>query len=692
MSKKRTCTAAAVKDRFLKLLASTPPEENPLRRIAVLRYTEGSIKIVDEAAFNNLLVNWPPREAGLEAFQAYLPSAGSAGTIYRNNYKVVSDKGRVTTTTWSFTTIPPDLAHSGCVRSDIHKAVKTQSKAARLNATLDGATRSIVRYLESAHNVRVINIDMDYVVDSSSQLWLSWIGEATVATGDAISDLTLAGLEADRGAGRDAWLPTDIRQQAEADKRIETSKLLASGRSRSPSKTSKRNRGQSSGISEQIGNQQVASAAEVTEALGGVERYELSRRGMREKVDDEERRAMGGATLDDLGDKVRGSKYQGESRFPNPLKGQGDYGSISLRDPLMLELDEDGAQRVRTDEVGDTLPARMSYQSIARAREEGKRLSESEGKGGVEKRDKGRGGVFSETAASEARRKWAEQRGDKPGGTANFYNEVTVTPKDMQVYALLDRARRIRERQEQLAKESSSVDSTASVGFADTLPQSSSRGSRRRERPRSMEEGYSQTMSVNEEDALRALASESSLATDSVLKSQSGGGGASNNRQPTWRARAAENSTENKDTFVGASAQKFEKLDDYLRGNLDPLEAGRASRRQTLAKTQGAQEKVKARNKELAANMTQPVLGGAPPPPDIEEEELYFASVLICDSEDGEDAERAKKLLEKAGYFVDVEWDGRKVYDLLSLFLLLSLSLSAVTILHTYFIYIYFHI
>jgi len=238
----------------------------------------------------------------------------------------------------------------------------------------------------------------------------------------------------------------------------------------------------------------------------------------------------------------------------------------------------------------------------------------------------------------------------------------------MQVYALLDRARRIRERQEQLAKESV-ADSTSthspSVAFGDSFHEPGQdnrhKGSRRGNRPRSGDTFNHTTGNdtfENEEDALKALASESSLASNSLHRASQSD--AKSLKQPSWRNRAAENSTTNKESFVGASAQKFEKLDDYLRGNLDPLEAGRAARRQTLAKTQGAQEKVKARNRDLAANMTQPVLGGAPPPGE-EEEELYFASVLICDSEDGEDAIRAKKLLEKQGYFVDVEWDGRKV-------------------------------
>ena len=62
-------------------------------------------------------------------------------------------------------------------------------------------------------------------------------------------------------------------------------------------------------------------------------------------------------------------------------------------------------------------------------------------------------GAKAETHASEQRRKWAEQRGQVPGGPSNYYAEVSVTQKDMQVYALLDRARRLREKQDKLASE-----------------------------------------------------------------------------------------------------------------------------------------------------------------------------------------------------------------------------------------------
>ena len=108
----------------------------------------------------------------------------------------MNDKGRTATTTHSFVTIPPEQAANGNV--SVPEAVLSRSKAARLNQTLDAATRTVVRYLEASHRCRILAVQVDYLVDSESQLWLSWIGDATVAVGDAALDLSLAGMEPER--------------------------------------------------------------------------------------------------------------------------------------------------------------------------------------------------------------------------------------------------------------------------------------------------------------------------------------------------------------------------------------------------------------------------------------------------------------------------------------------------------------
>ena len=428
VTKKRTLTGEAVKERFLRL-STAFEESNPLRRTALLRFADGGMKIVDEEAFVAMMQNWPPREPGVQALQAYVPSAGQAGTLYRNSYKVISDKGRTATQTHSFTTIDAADAHSGNVQVG-RNVVLSRSKAQRLNQTLDAASRSVVRFLESAHHVRILSAQVDYVVDAESQLWLSWIGDVTTVQGDAALDLSLAGLDHDKGQGRDSWLPRDARKTMEAEEAAKTA--AAKTRSGSPkrggagSARTKRSAAAGGPLPGQIATKQVASAAEVAEAMGEDERLDLMKRGTKEMADDEERVAMGGApaTGDDplrsrgkpkarqqaSAGPANGGKDPHDGTYPNPFRSVGDFRKAPLRDPKVLELDEMGHQRLgaRPDAqamdaaemeaalagydidgvgapsgmLGRKLPggldpdavARMSYQSIARAREEGKKL------------------------------------------------------------------------------------------------------------------------------------------------------------------------------------------------------------------------------------------------------------------------------------------------------------------------------
>ena len=59
----------------------------------------------------------------------------------------------------------------------VASAACAASRAQRLNATLDAATLSIVRYLERTQRCRVAQLELEYVVDAASQLWLLWPGE-----------------------------------------------------------------------------------------------------------------------------------------------------------------------------------------------------------------------------------------------------------------------------------------------------------------------------------------------------------------------------------------------------------------------------------------------------------------------------------------------------------------------------------
>ena len=115
VTKKRSVTADAIRERFTRLAAgnqanglqrtgtdrrvlpyshpglllvpyshhATPHPPTPPTPFspAVVRYTDGSSKIVDATEFATMLSRWPPSEPGLAAMQCYVQCAGSSGTV-----------------------------------------------------------------------------------------------------------------------------------------------------------------------------------------------------------------------------------------------------------------------------------------------------------------------------------------------------------------------------------------------------------------------------------------------------------------------------------------------------------------------------------------------------------------------------------------------------------------------------------
>ena len=65
------------------------------------------------------------------------------------------------------------------------------------------------------------------------------------------------------------------------------------------------------------------------------------------------------------------------------------------------------------------------------------------------------------------------QRKHSVGGAAKFYEEVPVSAKDFQVYALLDRARLLRERHQRLAGADAQHAEESKLVTSSTAPQAS---------------------------------------------------------------------------------------------------------------------------------------------------------------------------------------------------------------------------
>lgn len=203
---KRSLRKSSIKDRFTRLFATNP--NNPQQRVATVRFMDGTVRNLSREAFKEMMNKFPASEPGIMSIQCYMQGKGASGTVYRNSYRIVNDKGLAVTGTSSFTTLNSNqvaaAAAPSCTWSE--REIKVEKcMATRISKALDEVTLTVVRYLEAEQDrpTRILGLRCDYIVDAASQIWLTWIGESIIAVEDAAQDLRLADvpLEGPRGRG-----------------------------------------------------------------------------------------------------------------------------------------------------------------------------------------------------------------------------------------------------------------------------------------------------------------------------------------------------------------------------------------------------------------------------------------------------------------------------------------------------------
>lgn len=202
---KRSLRKSSIKERFTRLFATNP--NNPQQRVATVRFMDGTVRNLGREAFKEMMNKFPATEPGIMSIQCYMQGKGASGTVYRNSYRVVNDKGLAVTGTSLFTTLPSDNTAAAAPSSTwSEREIKLEKcMASSINKALDAVTLGVVRYLEAEQDkpTRILSLRCDFVVDAASQIWLTWIGDTTIATAEAARDLRLANvaLEGPRGRG-----------------------------------------------------------------------------------------------------------------------------------------------------------------------------------------------------------------------------------------------------------------------------------------------------------------------------------------------------------------------------------------------------------------------------------------------------------------------------------------------------------
>mmetsp|Transcript_64791 Transcript_64791/g.146154 ORF Transcript_64791/g.146154 Transcript_64791/m.146154 type:complete len:629 (-) Transcript_64791:55-1941(-) len=229
------CTGKVLRKRLLSIA-----KEVGCDKCFVLRYSASNIvKLGGIDALDNLLKNdqkWP-QETGLCAIQSFVPSAlGPSGCLHlRTRGQLVDSRGRFMTNHWSLSLVPPEKSQEpGLVTGDVGPNALTPLTSVHLRDRLDRRTQGVLRYLEEVASlekrvpVRVMSLEVDFILDEYDTLWVSWVGDAVITSGQAAMDVRLLGgpFTDPKLSGRDVQFPLFVRRHMDAKHRA--SELAAS--------------------------------------------------------------------------------------------------------------------------------------------------------------------------------------------------------------------------------------------------------------------------------------------------------------------------------------------------------------------------------------------------------------------------------------------------------------------------------
>jgi hypothetical protein len=174
--------------------------------VAAVRFDDSSVRLLREDAFEALLSLWGTDNTMISSLHAFVAPRKGSGTVYRNSYAITDDIGRSATSTLSYTLPTMPEEDSSCMM-DLTQIVPHRSIATSLNKVMDAATSNIVRYIEVTQSVRVLEVHVDYVIDSKSQLWMLWPSDIRLVTPTMpLKELRIPELARADIRGRVSWI------------------------------------------------------------------------------------------------------------------------------------------------------------------------------------------------------------------------------------------------------------------------------------------------------------------------------------------------------------------------------------------------------------------------------------------------------------------------------------------------------
>lgn len=675
--RKRLVSVSGVRDRFCRL-AQWLGAGGEREFICTLRYHNGDGELLAKESFSKLLAEWPPTSPNLVAIQCFVP-----GTAYRHSYSKKEDSDRVVTSTRMLPPMrpasyneqkqaDPDANPNG----DVAACDISLSRASRLNETLDAATNSIVNFIERTKRVRVLSIDADYAVDTRCQLWLLWLGAATVL--DMPNKLTSS---FPRPGTLSEFVDNVVQaKNLDDDPSLEGAKLangLAAPSALSHIKSKQGNmETDNETVQRNTSNRKIKKDRKIFPSLHECagDYCTLVVHDPKSLFTRSELAVLSKHNAIPSNDSIRDATVQGSSQRVR------NFVLISYKSVALARKEMRGLGRLQDVSTAEFEPEILldtpQTLRILSATQEGERIDKLSTKM-LERRaipaSTSSRGNSPHNKAAASRADMARQHTDK-GGPAQYYRTVKVCENCFSVYTILDKARGVLinakarrcvlskdERRESTSlQRQSSSDTTgpSKENCSNRLDYSSGNASTCTASP------FSSSKGVDEEDA-STLTAKSTLSSNGFsipnstfarLEEQERKSTQYAQRpRVSWKSRIAESglhheldhshvySKEKEDK----AAMNFEKLDKYLRGKSNAAARQVEVKKAALARSRAVQSRMAS---VAGRNVSS----------------LYFGRVLVIDSEKSKELHNVVDILESAGFLVDVEFNARTARKILS--------------------------
>ena len=169
--KKKAVDFFSISDRWKRIA-----DNSGSNTIAVLRQESGLIKFLQVEAWNN----WSEkqfRDMDSNIISLHCFIKGNSNLMYRNFYDAKDQYGRFTTSTKAYKMKITEDAVSVMGKGDYELI---DLKAASIRNVIDMATSTVIRYVESILQVKIMSMSVEYAIDQKSQLWMMWCSGAKI--------------------------------------------------------------------------------------------------------------------------------------------------------------------------------------------------------------------------------------------------------------------------------------------------------------------------------------------------------------------------------------------------------------------------------------------------------------------------------------------------------------------------------